>query len=200
MRIKFRHFQTATEKYGVTIAWQIAGVITPKAEDRFSPFFICNVGTAFQNSVDQFSKKLGREISLERLENNQFEMRLYADETIDHALFREIRRMTTAKAVQYKIPQKVVSELKRIKDNAAPFSVECLRRESPQTLKSAAEHKTNKISKCCRIAFAKEYAKQVKNGTSQTEATILAIKSAKEAKEGLLGLLHRLYRAAGSGR
>lgn len=180
MRIKFRHFQTATEKYGVTIAWQITGVVTPRDEDRFSPFFLCNVGTAFQNSVDQFSKKLGREISLHRLQNNQFEMRLYADETIDHALFREIRRMSTAQAVQYKIPQKVVCELKRIKDNAAPFSIECLKKEAKVSVHS---HKTNKLSKCCRIAFAKEYAKQIKNGLDAMKATALAIKAAAEAKE-----------------
>ncbi len=106
---------------------------------------------------------------------------VFADETIDHAIFREIRRMTTAKATQYKIPQKVVSELKRIKDNAAPFSIEALKTESQKTEKLV--HKTNKISKCCRIAFAKEYAKQIQNGVNPTQAALFAIKASKEAKE-----------------
>jgi hypothetical protein len=182
MRIKFRHFQEATERYGATIAWQIVGVVTPTAEDRFSPFFICNVGTAFQNLRDQFSKKLGREISLQRLQNNQLEIRLYADETVDHALFREIRRMTTVQAVAYKIPQKVVCDLKKIQDNASPFQIECSRKNiKPQI--EAPVHRTNRISKCCRIAFAKEYSKRIKEGLDESKAIAFAIKSAKEAKE-----------------
>jgi len=123
MKVKFRHFRKATQNYGATIAWRIDGVVLPKENDAFSPYFSVVVGIAFQNSHDMFCKKEGRRISKDRLDNNQLIVKLYPDETIDHAIFREIRKLSEDQALVCKVPRKVYAELLNLKETPIPFQV-----------------------------------------------------------------------------
>lgn len=119
MNIKIRHFKNATKKHGVTIAWKIIDIV--KQSNGF-PFFVCHVGMAFQNHIDQFSKKTGRELSLERLENNKIEIYLYSDELIDHAICRKIKKMSFEEIIKHKIPTSFALEMKKSKNIVSPFT------------------------------------------------------------------------------
>jgi hypothetical protein len=186
MKIKFRHFQNATYSHGCTIAWQTEAVVMPSEKDNYSPYFIVNVGISFQNSSDQFSRKTGREIALDRIKNHQMRIRLYSDETVDHALFREVRRLTVVEAINYKIPQKAYNDIVRMSESPAPFIFETERKQSKNN-QMPTEHSRNKskISKISRAHFRSAFENALSSGNPVDLAITIAIEAARLATKSM---------------
>lgn len=150
MPVKFRHFISATEDHSVTVAWAVDHIALPKEKESFSPHFVIDIGLAFQRRKpyrvakrvvrtsedgsnvlqdnviyrwkrDTFSKVEGRNKALERLQNNYMQIRLYPDETIDHSIYREIRKLSPEQASSLKIPQKFYSEMQKTLETPIPL-------------------------------------------------------------------------------
>lgn len=80
-----------------------------------------SIVTVKRISRDNFSKKFGRNQALDRMNGSYMKIRLYADETIDHAIAREILKFTSEQISSLKIPQKFYNELLKTCETPVPF-------------------------------------------------------------------------------